>query len=317
MTTAPFARGSISLRLYPHNELPAQGVVAEMCAQAGLGLRLGFDGIMVSEHHGGVGGYLPNPLQMTGWILDDTDSGWAAACPLLLPLRPTALVAEEVAWLNARHPGRVGLGVASGGKALDFTAMDLPPDQATTRFKAELPRIIDMLRGKDLHGLDEDRAFQQCALHPVPVLSAAVSVAASRRAAGYGAGILMEGVSPLDRLARFCAAYDEAGGTDGKVLIRRVWLGPPLESLIESQRAFYASFRDGPTTLPADQTIAVTDPAEMVERLRTLMVGSGADSLNLRVHLPGIAAEDIRRQIQLLAEEVVPPLRAALASVPR
>jgi alkanesulfonate monooxygenase SsuD/methylene tetrahydromethanopterin reductase-like flavin-dependent oxidoreductase (luciferase family) len=269
---------------------------------------------MVSEHHGGVGGYLPNPLQMTGFILDDSESGWAAACPLLLPLRPTALVAEEVAWLDARHPGRVGLGVGSGGKALDFTAMDLPPDQATERFKAELPRIVDMLRGKDLHGLEEDRALQGCAQRPIPVLSAAVSLAAARRAAGYGAGILMEGVSSLERLTRLCAAYDEAGGDAGKVLIRRVWLGRPLESLIESQRAFYSSFREGGTALPEDQTIAVEDAAEMVERLRRLVVDTGSDSLNIRLHLPGIPAAAIREQIVHLAEEVLPPLRDALGS---
>ena len=81
---------------------------------------------MTSEHHGGFPGYLPNPLQMAAFILDESPLGWAAACPLLLPLRPTAMVAEEVAWLAARHPGRVGLGVAAGALPLDFEAMDRP-----------------------------------------------------------------------------------------------------------------------------------------------------------------------------------------------
>ena len=75
-----------------------------------LAVDSGFAGIMTSEHHGGFPGYLPNPLQVAGFILDSTPIGWAAACPLLLPLRPTALVAEEVAWLAARYPGRVGVG---------------------------------------------------------------------------------------------------------------------------------------------------------------------------------------------------------------
>ena len=126
----PFAAGSISLRLYPHNELPAPEVVAELCAQARLGLSHGFDGIMTSEHHGGFPGYLPNPLQMVTFVLEENASGWAAACPLLLPLRPTALVAEEVAWLAARHPGRVGVGVAAGALPLDFEAMGVAPDSA-------------------------------------------------------------------------------------------------------------------------------------------------------------------------------------------
>ena len=105
------------MRLYPHNDLAAPEVVAELCAQARLAMDSGFAGGMTSEHHGGFPGYLPNPLQMVGFILDECPSGWAAACPLLLPLRPTAMVAEEVAWLAARHPGRVGLGAAASCRA--------------------------------------------------------------------------------------------------------------------------------------------------------------------------------------------------------
>src|SRR5215467_10899633 len=114
---APFAPGSVSLRLYPHLDLPAHAIVEELRAQAALAAGHGFDGVMTSEHHGGFAGYLPNPLQAAGWLLESMPSGWAAPCPLLLPLRPPALVAEEVAWLAARFPERVGVGVAAG--ALD------------------------------------------------------------------------------------------------------------------------------------------------------------------------------------------------------
>ena len=56
--------GSVSIRLYPHNELPAELIVSEICAQAGLALDNGFDGVMTSEHHGGFAGYMAQPLQM-------------------------------------------------------------------------------------------------------------------------------------------------------------------------------------------------------------------------------------------------------------
>ncbi len=36
---APFAAGSVSLRLYPHSDLDAGAVVRELCDQAGLGSR--------------------------------------------------------------------------------------------------------------------------------------------------------------------------------------------------------------------------------------------------------------------------------------
>jgi alkanesulfonate monooxygenase SsuD/methylene tetrahydromethanopterin reductase-like flavin-dependent oxidoreductase (luciferase family) len=310
VSSRPFERGSISLRLYPHNELEAVNVVDELCAQARLALESGFDGVMTSEHHGGVGGYLPNPLQMAAFVLEQTDTGWAAPCPLLLPLRPTALVAEEIAWLNARHPGRVGLGVASGALPLDFEVMGLDVRDATRVFKAELPRIVEMLRGQGLGGLGGDRALQRCAVHPIPVLSAAVSVTAARRGARCGAGLILEGMSAPEKVAELCAAFDEAGGTLPKILVRRVWLGPPQAGLVEEQRRFYQSYRVNDEPLPADQTISAPDGLEMAARLADLLEATGADGLNLRIHLPGMPAGAVREQIAGLASAVLPGLRS-------
>jgi alkanesulfonate monooxygenase SsuD/methylene tetrahydromethanopterin reductase-like flavin-dependent oxidoreductase (luciferase family) len=310
----PIFPGSVSIRLYPHNDLAASEVVAELCAQAALAMDSGFAGVMTSEHHGGFPGYLPNPLQMAGFILDACPSGWAAACPLLLPLRPTAMVAEEVAWLAARHPGRVGLGVAAGALPLDFEAMDLPAGSGVDVFRRELPRIVDMLQGRDLRQLQGDPALRACAERPVPVLSAAVSPGAARRAARAGAGILMEGMSEPQRLARLTSEYDTAGGTGAKVLIRRVWLGEVRTDLVETQRRVYDSYTGtaGGPTFGADRTIASNDPADLAEQLDEAVRQSGADALNLRVHLPGMPPQDVRRQIARFGSEVVPLLRAPL-----
>ncbi len=306
---APFARGSISLRLYPHNELDAPDILRELCTQGTLGLAAGFDGIMTSEHHGGFAGYLPNPLQVASFLLDETAVGWVAACPVLLPLRPVAQLAEEVAWLAIRHPGRVGLGVAAGALPLDFEAMDADLADAVPRFKVGLPRIVDMLQGRDLRQLEGDRALQVCARAPIPVLSAAASPAAARRAAVCGAGILSEGMSTVERLRSICDAYDTAGGDQPKVVIRRVCLGVPANALIERQRAVYDSYAGSGAAFSADQTITADDPLELAQRIHAAWIESGADAVNLRVHLPGVPASEIRQQITGLAQDVLPVLR--------
>ncbi len=308
----PFAVGSISLRLYPHNELAAPAIVAELCAQAHIALSHNFDGIMTSEHHGGFAGYLPNPLQTATFVLEENVAGWVAACPLLLPLRATALVAEEIAWLAARHPRRVGIGVAAGALPLDFEATGIPLSSAVDTFKAELPRLVDMLQGRGLGELRGDPALRRCATHPVPVLSAAASGGAARRAASCGAGIVLEGMSPVDRLARICASYDEAGGTATKVVIRRVWLGEPQRDLVRRQREVYDSYAPAAPGFGDDQTISSPDPDEMAVGLRDALVGSGADALNLRVHLPGMDPDRVRDQIERLGRDVVPRLRTLL-----
>jgi alkanesulfonate monooxygenase SsuD/methylene tetrahydromethanopterin reductase-like flavin-dependent oxidoreductase (luciferase family) len=309
----PFSAGSVSIRLYPHNELPADGIVRELCAQAGLALEGGFDGVMTSEHHGGFAGYMSQPLQMASFVLEEHATGWAAAAPLLLPLRSTALVAEEVAWLRARHPGRVGLGVAAGALPLDFEAAGVSQSEAVDRFKVELPRLVAMLRGEELGDLEGDPALLACRATPVPVLSAAVSVAAAVRAALCGSGVLMEGMSPPARLARVTRAFEEAGGTGSKVLIRRVWLGPVRTGLVDSQRAVYESYAERATSLGEDQTIASQEPDEVVQGLRTTVREVGADALNLRVQLPGMSPKDVREQIARIASTVVGPVKEELA----
>ncbi len=311
--TAPFAAGSVSLRLYPHNDLDAGGIGRELCDQAVLGLSGGFDGIMTSEHHGGFAGYLPNPLQMCSFILEENETGWAAPCPLLLPLRPVAQVAEEIAWLDSRHPGRVGLGVAAGALPLDFEAMGVRFEDAASLFKTRLPQIVDMLRGRNLGVLKGDPALQRCSGSPIPVLSAAASMAAASRAAECGAGILTEGMSSVERLRSFCDAYDVAGGTGPKVMIRRVWIGEPKPELVAQQRAVYQSYASGGRLPTEDETIVTTDPAEMAERLMASCLGAGADSINLRFHLPGISPAEARQQIAMLTESVLPGLRRLMA----
>jgi alkanesulfonate monooxygenase SsuD/methylene tetrahydromethanopterin reductase-like flavin-dependent oxidoreductase (luciferase family) len=210
----------------------------------------------------------------------------------------------------------VGLGVAAGALPLDFESMGVPMASAIDRFKAELPRLIAMLRGQDLRQLDGDPALRRCADHPVPVLSAAASTGAARRAAGVGAGLLLEGMSSPERLARICASYDEAGGTGPKVLIRRVWVGKPDAELVGRQRQVYDSYAGGSGAFGDDQTISADDPGEVAARLHDVLRIAGATALNVRVHLPGMAPALVREQIGRLGAEVLPGLRVLMKPAP-
>jgi alkanesulfonate monooxygenase SsuD/methylene tetrahydromethanopterin reductase-like flavin-dependent oxidoreductase (luciferase family) len=197
---APFAPGSVSFRSYPNQGLGPIEAVDELRAQAALAAEHGFDGVMTSEHHGGFAGYLPNPLQLAGFLLDAMHRGWAAPCPLLLPLRPAALVAEETAWLAALFPGRVGIGVAAGALAVDFEVMGVPMDDLTARFEAGLELVSGALRGEATGPLAADPAIAACREHPLPVLSAAASATAARRAARVGAGLLFDSLVTPERV---------------------------------------------------------------------------------------------------------------------
>jgi alkanesulfonate monooxygenase SsuD/methylene tetrahydromethanopterin reductase-like flavin-dependent oxidoreductase (luciferase family) len=305
----------VSVRLYPHGDLGPVDVVAELQAQAALAAEHGFDGVMTSEHHGGFAGYLPNPLQAAGWCLEAMPRGWAAPCPLLLPLRPAALVAEEAAWLAARFPGRVGVGVAAGALPADFEVMGLTMDDLAARFSAALEALAAMLRGRADGALAGDPALAACVTAPVPLVSAAMGFTAVRRAARLGIGILFDSLSAPERCRLLTDAYHEAGGDGPCVLIRRAWLGEPPRARVDEQLDRYRSYTPKAAQAhwgDSSQLVDAADPAAVVEELAAVARAGGADALNLRVHVPGVAPAAAREQIAGLGDTVVPQLRAAL-----
>jgi len=309
----PFAPGSVSFRSYPNQGLDAAETIAELRAQAALACAHGFDGVMTSEHHGGFAGYLPNPLQLAGFLLEAMPAGWAAPCPMLLPLRPAALVAEEIAWLAARFPGRVGLGVAAGALAVDFEIMGVPMDDLTARFTTGLELVAAALRGESTGPLADDPALARCREHPIPVLSAAASATAARRAARVGVGLLFDSLVTPDRARELVDAFRDAGGTGPCVLVRRAWLGEPSRADVDRQLDVYRGY--APSSAPAhwgaDEMVVAPDAAGVAHGLVYARDRAGADALNLRVHVPGVTPAAAREQIVRLGDEVLPLLRTS------
>jgi alkanesulfonate monooxygenase SsuD/methylene tetrahydromethanopterin reductase-like flavin-dependent oxidoreductase (luciferase family) len=311
--SAPFAPGSVSLRLYPHNDLDAPAIVEELRAQASLAEAHGFDGVMTSEHHGGFHGYLPNPLQAAGWCLEATTRAWAAPAPLLLPLRPPALVAEEIAWMAARFPGRVGLGVASGALPADFEVMHVPMDSLAARFTAGFEELAGILDHSAAGVLADDPAVRSLREHPVPVLSAAMGVTAVRRAARLGAGLLFDSLSTPDRCRELTDAYRDAGGDAPCVLIRRAWVGEPPRERVDDQVDVYRSYssKSAMEHWGTNELVDAPTADDVVEGLLGALERAGCDALNLRVHVPGVSPAGAREQIAGLGDDVLPRLRQA------
>lgn len=312
--SAPLAIGSVSLRMYPH-ALSADRIVEEMRAQARSAEAAGFDGVMTSEHHGGFPGYLPNPLMAASWLLDATERLWAAACPLLLPLRHFSQVAEDFAWTASRFPGRVGAGFACGGLAQDFEMAELPYEERLDRFKAALPSVVAALRGKMDGPLGEDPALVACREAPLPMLSAAQSPGAVRRAAGLGLGILYDSLQTVERTRKLSDAYLEAGGSEARIAIRRVWLGEAPSANEQQQMDFYRSYTSSETQRhwgKGEELISAPTGAELAERLAAFCDAGGCNGLNLRLHLMDLGPEQIREQLEALGADVLPLLKREL-----
>jgi alkanesulfonate monooxygenase SsuD/methylene tetrahydromethanopterin reductase-like flavin-dependent oxidoreductase (luciferase family) len=305
----PFAPGSISLRVYLHDGLPAEDIVRHEMAQAKRAAEVGFDGIMMGEHHGGFPGYIPNPIQVAGWMLEAMPGGWAAPSPLLLPLRPWALAAEDIAWLNARFPGRVGLGVGAGSWEPDFTIMGQQKEGYLDRFLDGFGRIAAALKGKAEGELAKDAAIMRCAQHPIPMLSASTSPKGCRFAASVGAGLLFESMTPPARLRELAKIYYDHGGPGPIVLIRKVWVGATNLERQEKQQNVYRSYADQSVTQHWTANQVITGTADdIADGLAQAALDVGADAINLRLHVPGVQPQEIMNQINAL-EPMIAKLR--------
>jgi alkanesulfonate monooxygenase SsuD/methylene tetrahydromethanopterin reductase-like flavin-dependent oxidoreductase (luciferase family) len=309
---APFASRSVSLRLYPHAIAPTARL-AELEHQAALAADVGFDGVLLSERHGGAWGQIPNPLQAASWLLAAMAQGWVAPCPLLLPFRRPAVVAEEIAWLDARFPGRIGAGFGSGGNQPDFELVGVPFEERAARFERNLRAVVAILHGREPTPHAGDPAIEQARRRGIPLLSAAMSKTAVRRAAELGVGIIGSSLLSATRTRELLQAFRAAGGTGPHVLICRVWLGEPPLELMERQFQEYRHASDGPAAGASarDGLIAGTDGREIAARLLDAVRSAEADALNVRVHIAGLAPEAAREQIERVGREVVPHVRAA------
>ena len=308
-TRPPFAPGSVSLRLYPHQLDQPTAVLDELQYQADLAVRSGFEGVMLSERHGGAWGQIPNPLQAAGWLLGAMPNGWVAPCPLLLPLRQSAIAAEEIAWLDARFAGRVGVGFGSGGNEPDFRFVGVPFDERNERFDRSLREVVALLRGAP--DAVADPAISRARRVGVPLLSAAMSTKAARRAAELGIGIIGSSLLDETRTRALVDRYHDAGGRGPHVVIVRVWLGEPPWELVDRQLGEYRHAAGGTlTTATEEGMIHGTDAGAIAARIVERVEATRADALNVRVHVAGLDPSVAREQISTVGTEVLPRVRA-------
>jgi alkanesulfonate monooxygenase SsuD/methylene tetrahydromethanopterin reductase-like flavin-dependent oxidoreductase (luciferase family) len=309
-----FARGSVSFRLYPHQLSPA-AMIDEMQAQAVLAEASGFDGVMISERHGGIAGNVPNPIQVAGWVAGAMERAWVAPAPVLALFRNPALIVEEIAWLAARYPDRVGVGLGTGGgHELDFDMYDVSRDELAARYEPVLAFVTEHLQGRADDDLSHDHAVARCRDSPVPVISAALSRTAARRAARCGCGTMGNSLVALERDRELVSEYQLAGGRGPEVLLRFVWLGELPAAEIEQKFAEYrrSAARTGRAFSGVGEIMVSRDPDELAERLAAALRVTGRSCLHLRVHVPGVSPLRIREQIQALGDAVLPKLRSEI-----
>ena len=234
-------------------------------------------------------------------------------------MRPYALVAEDLAWLDAAYPGRVGAGFAAGALPVDFELAEVPFGEIVERFKQSLPKVVDALRGHDTSPLGADRAIARTAENPLPMVVAAQSPAAVRRAAALNLGVLYDSLQTAAVTARLGEIYREAdGGTGPRIAIRRVWIGDPPAERMAEQMEHYRSYAPerAMKNWEGDQLIAAADGAEAADKLADFLAAADCDTVNVRIHVSGLEPAMVDEQLRCHAEEFLPRLRQRMERYP-
>jgi alkanesulfonate monooxygenase SsuD/methylene tetrahydromethanopterin reductase-like flavin-dependent oxidoreductase (luciferase family) len=313
----PLQHGSIFTVFNLHQGLDPEAAIEELRAQARQAIKVGFDGVGLSEHHAGFPGYLPNPLQFAGLLLAELPRGFAAALPVIAPLRSIAGLVEEAAWLDARFPGRVVIGLAAGYQEEDFKAFGVAFDERFPLFRDFFKQFGEALSGRShIESLRRDPALA-ASVGRIGLAMNTRGLRNVRLAARFNASVSPTQLSVEDYQELF-REYKAAGGTGARAVQRWVFLGDPPQDAIETLNRRYAD-------APGDHTwsntaslivpLADHDPKRMASRLLEWLKASDGSALAVRFHLGPMGAEIVREQIARFGAEVVPLLRDGMSEL--
>lgn len=187
------------------------GFVAEATAEVRRAEELGFDFVLVPEHHSRVPASVPAILAFAGHLLARTSRIAVGTGALLLPLHHPRHLAEFHRFVTHTYGPRFFLGVGVGYDPRDYAQFDLTPEAAKALYQPRLRKLADDL---------DDRPSWTNGL-----LVAAWSKLGVRLAAAHADGWLADPIRPV---AAIRADAERARATDpdrAVVVMREAWIG--------------------------------------------------------------------------------------------
>ena len=305
--------------------------------------RLGFDGLLLSEHHFG-GGYSPSPNLLLPLIAERTKTLRLGVMGMVLPYHNAWRLVEEVGMLDILTGGRLEVGTAAGIPG-EFQKIGLPTDEARARNDEALQILDAGLKSPVIshHGKFWD--FDDLALVPrpiqfnIPVWTTVISVESARKAARRGAKIAT-GFIPTEQVKAVFDAYneeaDKAGnptGPDQLGLRRQVIFELEEEGTAGRSGAYAEGFRnmiaatdkrmaaparkalDSPGThsytMGDDEFISGT-PEQVADTIREQCEATGAGHFQV-VFAGDTTVQQLSRSWELYGTRVIPRLNAKVA----
>lgn len=340
---------SVGLSLYTGQRVPGpQPRYADLVPLAQAAEAAGFDAFWVSEHHNFDGAYLPSPLIALAAAAASTSRITLGTGLVLGPLSHPLRLAEDAAVVDHLSGGRLVLGIGNGYAPREFAMFGVPMANRGARLEETVAILKQAWRGEPFSFEGSVYRFEDVRVQPashqtqgIPIWIGAYAPAAIARAGRIADGHLVGRGTPellaaaTEQLAAVRDPQDptftlamnvavvgsdpRAGGTSARAGYRRhqrayelVTTGTPLYDPA-------TPVHDPTLTLGSiDNYVQAGGTAdEIVDRIGAIVERHDRwprQHVALRALFPDEDLDVLLRRVDYLGEEVLPPLRARLAS---
>ena len=315
-------------------------IFAESVEQVRLAERLGFDHVLVSEHHLVDNGYFPACLVVAAALAARTERIRVGTGVLLLPLYDPLHVAEHGAVLDVISDGRLILGLGQGYRKEEFDAFGVALKERPSRLEEGTQLIRRLWTESTVQHHGRHFRIESAMLRPQPrqkphppIWIAAKQKKAVELAARVGDAWFADPITPLPVIRDRLGDYKRALGSAGKEfagrefpLMREVYVARSNAAAWEEARAsvlyVYKEYLDwghmqdddGKPVPPGDaraldllrQRFMIGDPDFCIDYVKNLEAELGVNALVMRMKFPGLPHDKVMASIKLFADEVMP-----------
>jgi probable F420-dependent oxidoreductase len=301
---------------------------------------LGFDSVWMEEHHGVKNHYWPSPLPVLAGFATRTSRLLLGTDILVFPFYHPVRLAEDIALLDVISGGRFIFGTAIGYKPDEFALYGAPLEKRGARFEEGLQLMKALWQGDAVTFRGRYYQVENAHLEPKPISQPHPAIwiggwgqLTLKRAATLAAAWIPGPTADLARLLDGKQQVLAQRTTTGLTVPRAEW--PLTRDVIIAdddararqlaERHMMVSYRDeyaGGWKHPfIDRTIAtdlqslmrdrfiIGGPEQCVAQIRRFVEAYGMTHMICRLFFPGMLHQHIMRELELLAQEVMPAFR--------
>jgi len=328
----------LNTQISPQNSLAAQ--IVDSIEQVKAASYAGFDMICTGEH------FLSSPYQMASIfpflarIAAEANTMHVATAVNLLPLHNPVALAENISTMDAICQGRFILGIGLGYRNEEYQAFGVNPNERLGRMIESL-EIIKLLFTKDeieyagkYYNIPKTKSSTTTLAKPhPPIWVAANNVNAIKRAASWGYPWLINPHATMKMIKEQMQIYKDVLKATGfptpkyMPLMRELYISDNYQKAYKESRPYlegkYAAYTlwGQDKALPGNIRFSIpfkdlaTDrfllgsPENIINQIKHYKTELGVNYPIFRMQWPGMAQEQIMKQIDLMGKYVIPQIK--------